>query len=76
VDAMYWASATEITYEELTFTDFFSVSENCFVCTIRYKADMSAQAWYESYTYGLQNAYQMVFVRVEDRWLAAAMSIV
>ena len=73
---MYWASATKITYEELTFTDFSAVNEDCFTCTIRYKADMAAKAWYESYTYGLQNAYQMLFVWVDGVWYAAAMSAV
>ena len=76
VDAMYWASATEITYEELTFTDFYAINDSCFTCTIRYKADMAAKAWYESYTYGLQNAYQMLFVWVDGVWYAAAMSAV
>jgi len=76
VDAMYWASATEITYEELTFTDFSALNDNAFTCTIRYKADMAAKAWYESYTYGLQNAYQMLFVQVDGVWYAAAMDAV
>lgn len=73
VDAMYWASATEISYEELSFTDFARVNDDCFTCTIRYKADFSAQSWYESYSYGLQNAYSMVFVRSNGAWYAAAM---
>ena len=76
VDAMYWASATEITYEELTFTDFYGINDSCFTCTVRYKADMAAKAWYESYTYGLQNAYQMLFVCVDGVWYAAAMDAV
>jgi len=73
-DAMYWASATEITYEELTFTDFAPVDEDCFTCTIRYKADFSAQSWYENYSYDLQNAYEMVFIRDGGEWYAAAMN--
>lgn len=72
-DAMYWASATEISYEELSFTDFALVNESCFTCTIRYKADFSAQSWYESYSYDLQNAYSMVFIRKDGTWYAAAM---
>lgn len=75
-DAMIWASATEVHYDELTFTDFCRVNENCFTCTIRYKADFAAQSWHESYTYDLQNAYEMAFVRQGNRWLAAAMSVV
>lgn len=73
-DAMYWASATEISYEELTFTDFALVDEDCFTCTIRYKADFSAQSWYENYSYDLQNAYEMVFIRDGGEWYAAAMN--
>ena len=61
---------------DLTFTDFCRVNENCFTCTIRYKGDFAAQSWHESYTYDLQNAYEMAFVRQKDRWLAAAMSVV
>ena len=76
VDGMYWASETEITYEELTFTDFAAVNENAFTCTVRYRADMAAQAWYESYTYDLQNAYQMLFVKEDGVWYAAAMDAV
>lgn len=74
--AMIWASATEIAYEELTFTDFARVNDDCFTCTIRYKADFSAESWYESYSYGLQNAYSMVFIRDGGEWYAAAMDSV
>jgi len=73
-DAMYWASATEISYEELTFTDFAQVDDDCFTCTIRYKADFSAQSWYENYSYDLQNAYELVFIRDGGEWYAAAMN--
>ena len=76
VDAMIWASATQVHYDELTFTDFRSVGEDCFTCTIRYRADFSATAWYESYTYDLQNAYELAFVRQGDLWYAAAMSVI
>lgn len=76
VAAMIWASATQVHYDELTFTDFRSVGEDCFTCTIRYKADFSATAWYESYTYDLQNAYELAFVRQGDLWYAAAMSAI
>ena len=75
-DAMIWASATEVHYDELTFTDFCPVSGDCFTCTIRYKGDFAATAWHESYTYEMQNAYELSFVRVDDVWYAAAMSAV
>ena len=76
VDAMIWASATQVHYDELTFADFRPVGDNCFTCTIRYKADFAATAWYESYTYDLQNAYELAFVRQGDVWYAAAMSVI
>jgi len=76
VAAMIWASATQVSYDELSFTDFHAVGEDCFTCTIRYKADFTATAWYESYTYDLQNAYELAFVRQGEVWYAAAMSAI
>ena len=73
-DAMIWASATEVHFDELSFSDFCPVGDNCFTCTIRYKADLAAKSWYRSYTYDLQNAYEMAFVRSGGKWLAAAMN--
>lgn len=75
-DAMIWASATQVSYDELTFADFSPVGENCFTCTIRYKADFAAVSWYERYTYDMQNAYELAFVRSGGVWYAAAMSVV
>ncbi len=75
-DAMLWASATEVHYDELTFADFSPVGDNCCTCTIRYKGDFAATAWHESYNYEMQNAYELSFVRVGDIWYAAAMSVV
>lgn len=75
-DAMIWASATEVRYDELSFADFSPVGEDCFTCTIRYKADFDATAWHERYSYDLQNAYELSFVRVNGAWYAAAMSVV
>ncbi len=75
-DAMIWASATQVHYDELTFTNFCPVGEDCFTCTIRYKADFAATAWHESYTYDLQNAYELAFVRSDGTWYAAAMAVV
>lgn len=74
-DAMVWASHTRVNYNELTFTDFSYVGEDCFVCTVRYQADFAASAWYESYTYDMQNAYEIAFVRAPwGSWYAAAMA--
>ena len=75
-DAMIWASATEVRYDELTFADFCPAGDDCFTCTIRYKGDFAATAWHESYNYEMQNAYELSFVRVGDVWYAAAMSVV
>ncbi len=73
--AMIWASKTKVSYEELRFEDFVLVGENCFTCTVRYKGDFSARAWYESYSYEMENAYELAFIREGNRWLAAAMSV-
>lgn len=76
-DAMIWASATKVDYEELTFTDFSYVSDNCFVCTVRYKADFTASQWAAQKNYNVQNAYELVFVNPDGSgWLAAAMDAV
>ena len=75
-DAMIWASATSVSYDELTFTDFSFVGANCFVCTIRYKADFTANAWQEQKNYNMQNAYELAFVRSNGTWYAAAMDAV
>ena len=75
-DAMIWASATEVHYDELEFTNFCPVGDDCFTCTIRYKADFEATSWHESYTYDLQNAYSLSFVRSGGVWYAAAMTAV
>lgn len=76
-DAMIWASSTSVSYDELTFTDFSFVSASCFVCTVRYKADFTANQWAEQKNYNMQNAYELVFVNPYGYgWLAAAMDAV
>lgn len=76
-DAMIWASSTSVSYDELTFTDFSFVSASCFVCTVRYKADFTANQWAEQKNYNVQNAYELVFVNPYGYgWLAAAMDAV
>ena len=73
--AMIWASATKTEYKNLSFENFHSVGDNCFVCTISYDADMTASSWYERYSYELKNSYEVVFVKKNDRWYAAKMSV-
>ena len=76
-DAMIWASATSVSYDELTFTDFSFVGANCFVCTVRYKADFTANSWWEQKNYNMQNAYELAFVCPNGgAWYAAAMDAV
>ena len=73
-DAMIWASATEMDQKELRFDNFHRVGENCFTCTILYKADFTATQWYGKDSYEREDGYQMVFIRQNDQWLAATMS--
>ncbi len=73
-EGMYWASNTEVEYDELTFSDFRPVGSNAFYCTIQYKANFTAQSWYEKYSYGMKNGYEMLFVKDGKNWYAAEMS--
>lgn len=73
-EGMYWASDTEVEYDELSYSDFYPVGENAFYCTIQYKANFTAQSWYEKYSYGMKNGYEMLFVREGRTWYAAEMS--
>ena len=74
--AMYWASATQITYDSLDYARFVAWGEDCFTCRVSYQASLSAQAWYETNNYDLANTYDLAFVRQDGQWYAAAMSIV
>ncbi len=74
-EGMIWASATEITYDELVFDHFRRVGENCFTCTVRCKASLSSTSWYESHTYAMESSYELAFVYVGWNWYAAAMSV-
>ena len=73
-DAMIWASATEMDEKELRFDNFHRVGENCFTCTINYKADFTATQWHGKDSYAREDGYKMVFIRQNDVWLAATMS--
>ncbi len=73
-EGMYWASNTEVEYDELTYSDFCPVGSNAFYCTIQYKANFTAQSWYEKYSYGMKNGYEMLFVKDGKNWYAAEMS--
>ena len=73
-DAMIWASATEVSYDELRFDNFHRAGNGCFTCTILYKADFTATSWYEQYSYAMQDGYKMVFIHDGTSWRAASMS--
>ncbi len=73
-DAMIWASATEVNYEELKFDNYHFVSDDCFTCTILFKADYTATQWFHQVSYAMQDGFKMVFIRSDGQWLAATMS--
>ena len=73
-DAMIWASATETEQKELSYDNFHRVGDNCFTCTIHYKADFTATQWHGKDSYERKDGYKMVFIRQDGVWLAATMS--
>ena len=50
------------------------MGDNCFTCTIHYKADFTATQWHGQDSYAREDGYQMVFIRSGENWLAATMS--
>ena len=74
--AMVWASGTQTEYKDLRYDNFHMISDTCFVCTVIYNADMTAKNWYEQYSYQLENAYELAFVYVNGKWLAAGMNVI
>ena len=74
--AMIWASDTKISYDYLNFDNFVSRGENCFTCTVSYKASLSSQQWYTTTESQLEDSYILTFVRYMDVWYAAAMSLI
>lgn len=75
-DGMTWASSTNVSYNDLEFSDFSYVSNRVLFCTVRYQGDFSAWTWSENYTYQMGNVYEMVFVNRWGWWFAAAMSVI
>ena len=77
-DAMYWASSTETEYDSLSFGNFKMLSDSCFVCSVSYRAKMTAQKWAGSEEYYLSNSYELVFVKTAESeiWLCAAMNAI
>ena len=72
-DAMYWASDTELSYDELSIDHFDFISDRCFTCAVHYSASATSQSWYSESSYETENGYQLVFVMYNNRWQAAAM---
>ena len=75
-DAMIWAPYTETEFHQLRYDNFHYLSPTCFLCTVRYDADMTFTARNEDYSYGLKSAYELAFVLGDKGWLAAAMAAV
>lgn len=73
-EGMYWASDTDVNYDELEFSNFRRLSDDCLFCTIQFRGNFSAQSWHENYSYEMRNGYEMVFVKSGRIWLAAEMS--
>ena len=71
-DAMYWASETEIDYRELSFDHFHALSEDCVFCTVSFSADLTASTWHDELNYDICSGYQLVLVRYDGGWRAAA----
>lgn len=74
--AMIWASDTKINYDYINYENFVSRGEDCFTCTVDYKADLSSQQWYTTTETHLEDSYVLAFVRWQDVWYAASMSLI
>ena len=73
-DAMYWASQTEIDFQELKFDHFRALSDDCVFCTVLFESDMTANTWYSELNYDMRSGYQLLLVRRDGQWLVAAQS--
>lgn len=72
-DTMVWAIQTDTEFRDLSFDHFHRLGEDCFLCTIRYEAGVSGSTWTDAYSHEDQNLVELVFVRENGVWLAAAM---
>lgn len=75
-DAMIWAPYSRTEFADLHYDNFRYLNNRCFICTVRYDADISFSAKDEAYNYGLQSAYEMAFQLADTGWIALAMSAV
>ncbi len=74
--AMIWASDTKISYDYINYEDFVSRGEDCFTCSVSYKATLTSRSWYSTNTSQLEDSYILAFVRHQGVWYAASMSLV
>lgn len=76
-DTMIWAVTTTVNrFDDLEFTDFYRLNDSCFVCTVRYKANMTTNAKQGTYSYDEENIAELCFVRNNDKYYCAAMSFI
>ncbi|MBR5095275.1 MAG: hypothetical protein IK095_09275 [Oscillospiraceae bacterium] len=74
-DTMIWAVTTVVnSYEDLRYTDFYALNDDCYVCTVRYRANMTTNARQGAYTYDEENIAELCFIRYDGRYYCAAMS--
>ena len=72
--AMKWAASSEPTYNYLHYDNYHKVSDDCFVCTVEYDVDLSADTWNSGeINYNQTNAFELVFIRRGTAWYAAEM---
>ncbi len=72
-DAMVWACGTRLENEEVSVSHFVPHGERCFTCLVHQTATCSAVSWYDSFSYEIDNWYEMAFVYEGWTWYAAAM---
>lgn len=70
-EGMIFASSTTMDYSQLEFTNYFMAGDCCFICAVHYKAQCTAKAWYETYTYPLENTLVLTFIKENGQWRCA-----
>lgn len=73
-DAMVWACGTRLENEEVSVSHFVPRGERCFTCLVHQTATCNAASWYESFSYEIDNWYELAFVFEGWNWYAAAMA--
>ena len=73
-EGMIFASKTQSDTDVLEFGNFSWVGDNCFICTVSYKANLTATSWYEEFSYDLDSNYEICFTTDGYKWLATDMT--